>query len=186
MCMPWTPAIAVHSSSSDVVQFTSCAAAQILRYEHGQKYGAHYDALGRLCTVLVYLAEPDEGGETAFPKTSSDDWADASQREYERGFSECAQGHVAFKPRKGDALLFYSIKPDGKTTDGKAMHTGCPLIEGIKWTATVWIHPTVRCRTLAPLRRAFRITVALWTRAMVCAASHAQIARAAFSTGAVP
>ena len=24
--------------------------------------------------------------------------------------SECAKGHVAFKPRMGDALLFYSIK----------------------------------------------------------------------------
>ncbi len=29
---------------------------QILRYENRQKYGAHYDSLGRLCTVLIYLA----------------------------------------------------------------------------------------------------------------------------------
>jgi prolyl 4-hydroxylase len=37
--------------------------------------------------------------------------------------SECAQGHVAFKPRLGDALLFYSIKADG-THDPASMHTG--------------------------------------------------------------
>jgi prolyl 4-hydroxylase len=117
---------------------------QILRYDHGQKYGSHYDALGRLCTVLVYLADIEEGGETAFPKTTEEDWADPAQKEHAESFSDCAKGHVAFKPKKGDALLFYSLRPDGKTTDPKAMHTGCPLIKGIKWTATIWIHPIVR------------------------------------------
>ena len=115
-----------------------------MRYSSGQKYGAHYDALGRICTVLVYLTEPEEGGETAFPKTTIDNWAHPSQRVNNERFSDCAKDHVAVKPKKGDALLFYSLKPDGKTTDAFAMHTGCPLIKGIKWTATIWIHPTVR------------------------------------------
>jgi 2OG-Fe(II) oxygenase superfamily len=118
---------------------------QILRYDYGQKYGAHYDSLGRICTVLVYLTDAEEGGETAFPKTSDGDWADVSQRSTSTGFSDCARGHVAAKPKKGDALLFYSLKPDGQTTDDMAMHTGCPLIKGIKWTATIWMHPTVCC-----------------------------------------
>jgi hypothetical protein len=39
----------------------------------------------------------------------------------------------------GDALLFYSVKPDG-TQDPKALHTGCPVVTGVKWTATIWIH----------------------------------------------
>lgn len=117
---------------------------QILRYEHGQKYGAHYDSLGRVCTVLVFLSTPEEGGETAFPKTTDSDWADPAQLESTAGFSECAMGHVAAKPKKGDALLFYSLKPDGKTQDDLAMHTGCPLISGVKWTATIWMHPIVR------------------------------------------
>lgn len=114
---------------------------QILRYDVGQKYGAHYDALGRICTVLIYLVDAEEGGETAFPKTSDADWADAGQRAAFGPFSECAEGHVAVPARKGDALLFYSLKPDGQTQDPAAMHTGCPLIKGVKWTATVWIHP---------------------------------------------
>ena len=119
-------------------------ALQILRYSFGQKYGSHYDALGRICTVLIYLTEPEEGGETAFPKTTPEDWADSSQLQYEANFSDCAKGHVAVKPKRGDALLFYSLKPDGKTTDSAAMHTGCPLLKGIKYTATIWMHPTVR------------------------------------------
>ncbi len=27
-------------------------------------------------------------------------------------FSECAKGHVAYKPKVGDALLFYDLMPD--------------------------------------------------------------------------
>lgn len=40
---------------------------QVLRYVDGQKYGAHMDGLGRLATCLMYLNEPEYGGETIFP-----------------------------------------------------------------------------------------------------------------------
>jgi hypothetical protein len=47
---------------------------QILRYSIGQKYGAHFDSLSddspRIATVLIYLADTEEGGETAFPSVS--------------------------------------------------------------------------------------------------------------------
>lgn len=36
-------------------------------------------------------------------------------------------------------MLFYSLKPDG-SMDGASLHTGCPVIRGVKWTATKWIH----------------------------------------------
>jgi prolyl 4-hydroxylase len=114
---------------------------QILRYAHGQKYGAHYDQLvedtPRVATVLVYLKDGVVGGETAFPESS--EWVDPSIAERMGPFSECAQGFVAVKPKKGDALLFWSAKPDG-SHDEMSLHTGCPVISGIKWTATFWIH----------------------------------------------
>ena len=53
-------------------------------------------------------------------------------------FSPCAAGHVAAKPRKGDAMLFYSLKPDG-TQDPASLHTGCPVVKGIKWTGAVGV-----------------------------------------------
>ena len=37
------------------------------------------------------------------------------------------------KPKKGDALLFFSLKPDGKL-DAASMHTGCPVVKRVKWT----------------------------------------------------
>jgi hypothetical protein len=37
-------------------------------------------------------------------------------------------------------MMFWSIKPDGQTEDPYAMHTGCPVLRGVKWTATKWFH----------------------------------------------
>ncbi|KAL0450602.1 UNVERIFIED_CONTAM: Glycerol-3-phosphate acyltransferase RAM2 [Sesamum latifolium] len=119
-------------------------AMQILHYEHGQKYEPHFDffhdkanqELGghRVATVLMYLSDVARGGETVFPNSDekdkqpkSDDW------------SECAKQGYAVKPRKGDALLFFSLHPDA-TTDNTSLHGSCPVIEGEKWSATKWIH----------------------------------------------
>ena len=45
---------------------------------------------------------------------------------------------MAVKPKKGDALLFYSLKPSGQV-DPKSLHAGCPVISGDKWSATKWL-----------------------------------------------
>lgn len=119
---------------------------QVLRYQKSQTYGAHFDSGNnpnepgphwRLATFLMYLSDVEEGGETAFPDGSV--WADPSMEGRSAGMSDCAKGHVAAKPKAGDAVLFYSYHPNG-TMDPAAMHTGCPVIKGIKWAAPVWIH----------------------------------------------
>lgn len=43
------------------------------------------------------------------------------------------------KPRRGDALLFFSLHPTA-IPDTNSLHAGCPVIEGEKWSATKWIH----------------------------------------------
>lgn len=116
---------------------------QILRYVDGQKYEPHTDYFHdkvnsdashggqRLATVLMYLTTPEEGGETVFPYTSTkvegDEW------------SECAKQGLAVKAKRGNALFFFSLKPDG-TGDGKSTHGSCPTLKGEKFSATKWIH----------------------------------------------
>ncbi|CAI6009529.1 unnamed protein product, partial [Closterium sp. NIES-65] len=117
-------------------------AIQILKYEIGQKYEAHFDyffdsvntQMGghRVATVLMYLSTVEAGGETVFPNAQPRPPTDATA-------SECANRGLAVKPQKGDALLFYSLHPDG-TTDQSSLHASCPVIRGEKWSATKWIH----------------------------------------------
>jgi hypothetical protein len=40
-----------------------------------------------------------------------------------------------YKPVKGDAVLFYSIHPNG-TIDKHSLHGGCPVQRGEKWVMT--------------------------------------------------
>lgn len=51
----------------------------------------------------------------------------------------CARKGLVVRPRKRDALLFFSLKPDGQTQDVKSLHAGCPVISGTKWIATKWM-----------------------------------------------
>ena len=138
------PIVAAHLHNPNTIPMPQPAlhfhCLQVLRYSNGQEYRAHYDALGRVATVLLYLTDVEYGGETAFPNES--EWADPEAAALHGPFSPCAEGHVAARPRKGDALLFYSLLPDGKSIDTYALHAGCPVLKGVKWTATVWIHPT--------------------------------------------
>ncbi|XP_044497820.1 probable prolyl 4-hydroxylase 4 [Mangifera indica] len=120
---------------------------QVLRYEPGQKYDPHYDYFSdkvniargghRIVTVLMYLSDVAKGGETVFPN--------AEEPPHRRipathdDLSECAKRGIAVKPRKGDALLFFSLHPTA-VPDTNSLHSGCPVIEGEKWSATKWIH----------------------------------------------
>lgn len=56
---------------------------------------------------------------------------------------------LSVKPRKGDALLFFNLRPDA-VPDPLSLHGGCPVIEGEKWSATKWIHVDSFDRIVAP------------------------------------
>lgn len=81
--------------------------------------------------MLMYLTTPEAGGETVFPT--------AGVKVAGEGWSECARGGFAVKSRRGDALLFYSLLPDG-SRDLASLHGSCPVLKGAKWSATKWIH----------------------------------------------
>ncbi|XP_021773888.1 probable prolyl 4-hydroxylase 4 [Chenopodium quinoa] len=121
---------------------------QVLRYEEGQKYEAHYDyfvdkvniARGghRYATVLMYLSDVMKGGETVFPNAELSERQKAAIAAND-DLSECGKKGIAVKPKKGDALLFFSLSPNA-VPDQMSLHGGCPVIEGEKWSATKWIH----------------------------------------------
>ncbi|KAG9442857.1 hypothetical protein H6P81_018711 [Aristolochia fimbriata] len=118
---------------------------QILHYEVGQKYEPHYDYFldefntknggQRIATILMYLSDVEEGGETVFPAAKINS---SSQLGYNE-LSECAKKGLSVKPKMGDALLFWSMRPDA-SLDPSSLHGGCPVIKGNKWSSTKWMH----------------------------------------------
>jgi prolyl 4-hydroxylase len=93
---------------------------QVLRYRPGGEYKPHMDALPaepnqRILTVLVYLSDDYQGGETHFPGTG-----------------------LSFRGRAGDALLFRNAGADGRP-DPLALHAGLPVARGTKYLASRWI-----------------------------------------------
>ncbi|XP_043711191.1 probable prolyl 4-hydroxylase 3 [Telopea speciosissima] len=118
---------------------------QILHYEVGQKYEPHYDYFNdefntknggqRIATVLMYLSDVEEGGETVFPAAK----ANFSSVSWWNELSECGKKGLSVKPKMGDALLFWSMSPDA-TLDPSSLHGGCPVIRGNKWSSTKWMH----------------------------------------------
>ncbi|KAF6145835.1 hypothetical protein GIB67_028830 [Kingdonia uniflora] len=111
---------------------------QVLKYEASQFYKPHHDYFAdtynlnrggqRIATVLMYLSDAVEGGETYFPLAGS---------------GECSCGGkvvngISVKPVKGDAVLFWSMGLDGQS-DPKSVHGGCEVLAGEKWSATKWM-----------------------------------------------
>ena len=93
---------------------------QVLRYRPGGEYKPHFDALPglanqRILTMIVWLNEDYEGGETLFMQTGA-----------------------RLKGRTGDALLFRNALPDGRR-DPASGHAGLPVTGGEKLIASRWI-----------------------------------------------
>jgi prolyl 4-hydroxylase len=99
----------------------------VLHYEVGEQFGAHFDFVPeelagdiarngqRHATFLLYLNDDYDGGETAFPDL---DWE--------------------YKGRKGDALLFWNVLPDG-APDRRTLHAGLAPTRGEKWLLSQWL-----------------------------------------------
>ncbi|WOL11970.1 prolyl 4-hydroxylase, alpha subunit [Canna indica] len=118
---------------------------QVLHYEIGQMYVPHHDYFfdeystenkgQRVATLLMYLSDVEEGGETFFPHAE----VNSTSLPWHNELSQCGKIGLGVKPKMGDALLFYNMKPDA-TMDPQSLHGGCPVIRGNKWSATKWLH----------------------------------------------
>jgi prolyl 4-hydroxylase len=69
----------------------------------------------RFATLLLYLNNPEKGGETSFPR-----WVNAKTKDI-----------LEVTPSVGKAVLFYNQLPDGNYDD-RSQHSAKPLIKGEK------------------------------------------------------
>lgn len=122
---------------------------QVVRYFPGQEFQLHTDhqesfnqleRRGRLATCLIYLAEPDKGGETWFPGVDDDDDSESDHT-----------GQTKVSPVVGSAVFFWNTveKPGSAlyeatmdlSPDLRMRHAGLPVIAGSKWVCNRWVHP---------------------------------------------
>lgn len=99
----------------------------IVQYEPGQLYRPHFDActtmrncknnmrIYRIATIIVYLNDDFEGGETNFPKAKK-----------------------KVKPVTGKIVYFEDTDNQGKEIP-ESLHEGVAVKNGEKWIATLWI-----------------------------------------------
>lgn len=93
---------------------------QILQYNPGQQYKAHHDFFkaadnNRISTLVMYLNDVEQGGETYFPKLN-----------------------FSVTPKKGMAVYFEYFYNDQNLNE-LTFHGGAPVITGEKWVATQWM-----------------------------------------------
>jgi prolyl 4-hydroxylase len=104
---------------------------QVGRYQATEKYDGHYDAVDmstpigesfdqnggqRLVTVIVYLNDVEEGGNTFFSSLD-----------------------LRIKPVRGTCAVFFPGFTD-RRIDTRLLHTAEPAVDGhIKWVSQVWI-----------------------------------------------
>lgn len=113
---------------------------QITYYPTGGYFHPHYDIdlnaktglHDRIATILIYLNDVEEGGETLFPDIG-----------------------INIVPKKGRAILWYNFKnipgpnsgseliltlPKTLIPETESYHSGTPIKKGEKWIATKWLH----------------------------------------------
>ena len=121
----------VEARMSDVlgIDNTYAETMQGQRYQVGQEFKAHHDFFHptqdywahegrsggqRSWTAMIFLNEPEEGGTTEFPHLG-----------------------LGVRPQAGMMLIWNNVKPDG-TLNYKTLHTGTPVVRGVKHVITKW------------------------------------------------
>jgi prolyl 4-hydroxylase len=97
---------------------------QVLHYGQGQEYRAHHDFFAphtaaarnnRISTLVIYLNDVEEGGETVFPLLN-----------------------LAVKPKRGSAVYFEYFYRN-QSLNERTLHASAPVVRGEKWVATQWM-----------------------------------------------
>ena len=113
------------------IPFEHAEKLQVVKYQPGGFYSAHYDAScddkkecvefeknggQRIVTLIIYLNDDYEGGHTEFTNLKKN-----------------------YKLNKGDALLFYSLEKNGNLCHPLSLHSGTSVKSGEKYIANIWL-----------------------------------------------
>jgi len=148
---------------------------QVVKYGPYGHYHAHYDsskksdypvgtqcchfdmknaplAKCRICryiTILYYLNDVEEGGETAFPVADMKDFNETEFRDRKDGDrfnlnKYCQTANIVVPAKRGKAVMWYNYELDGKTgwmnhRDDRSLHGGCVVKKGVKYIANNWL-----------------------------------------------
>ena len=114
--------------------FKNAEKMQVVKYDPNGYYNPHYDAScddrpecvefeknggQRVITMLMYLNDECEGGETDFPKLG-----------------------IKYKPQQNAGLFFYSLEKNGNLCHPLSLHAGTPVLSGNKYIANIWLRET--------------------------------------------
>ena len=113
---------------------------KLVYYKKGAQYKPHFDSFDyetedgkkywepggqRMITVIAYLNDVEEGGETGFPELG-----------------------INIPPKKGDAVVFHNTLTNDTATHPKinprSLHGGMPVIKGEKWMVNLWFRENLR------------------------------------------
>lgn len=113
------------------IPFENAEKIQVVKYGQNGFYSKHFDAScddkkecvefeknggQRAVTMIIYLNDDFTGGTTEFPNLKQE-----------------------FSPKKGNALLFYSLQKNGDKCHPLSLHAGTPVKTGHKYIANVWL-----------------------------------------------
>ena len=111
------------------VDLSHAEKVQLLQYGKTEKYDPHFDGWDtdwamweqhsaggqRTYTVMGYLNDVHQGGETDFPVLG-----------------------IKVQPRAGRLLVFNNVGEDRSKPHPDSLHAGVPVVEGIKQCFTIW------------------------------------------------
>jgi len=157
-------------------------AMQVLHYGKRGHYSCHWDSppdhcpngpITRLGTMVLFLNEPQAGGEIAFPAADRagsenytiSDWASVKQEC--QATNRCTtMGGVVVAPKKGDAVFWYNLQTNHWRDDGEgrfwhegkdsflwnSLHCAAEVQAGEKWVANMWFRsPNSQASTLSTI-----------------------------------
>lgn len=132
------------------VQHIETEPVRVIQYERNEKIQVHYDWFpdtrnetghhsmsarpnNRLGSILAYVEDDCDGGETYFPEVESMiESADSDKF----SISDNGKG-LLVKPKKGNAIFWNNLHPNG-TGDVRTAHAGMPVTRGTKVAINIW------------------------------------------------